>query len=113
LTEYISWYKFELGMKKIAEDIKISGKEYTGIYGIPRGGLIPAVRLSHLLGIPLTTILDEDTLVVDDVADTGATLLGYETYDKATLYWKPDSEIKPEYYAFTTREWVVMPWEEK
>ena len=52
------------------------GEDINSIYGCPRGGLIPAVMLSHKLGLPL--IIDESkitewTLIVDDICDTGET----------------------------------------
>ena len=44
------------------------------VYGIPRGGLIVAVLVSHKLGIPLITSLRDmygkKFLVVDDIVDT-------------------------------------------
>ena len=44
------------------------------VMGLPRGGLIPAVMISHELGIPLVINPTKNTLVVDDINDTGHTL---------------------------------------
>lgn len=56
-------------------------------------------------------------LVVDDVADSGLSLRAAVEHlearnarevRKLTLYYKPWSEVKPEYYARETRAWVVF-----
>jgi len=59
-------------------------------------------------------------LLVDDVADTGKTLKlvhdkliedGAEDVKVATLYYKPWSVFKPDFYMVETSVWVVFPWE--
>jgi hypothetical protein len=59
-------------------------------------------------------------LLVDDVADSGASLtvakkylrkLGASEIRIATLHYKPASAIKPGYFAETTEAWVNYPWE--
>lgn len=107
----MDWKKFEQGVEIILKQIKNSNNKFSGVYGIPRGGLILAVRLSHLLGLPLLEKLKENSLVVDDVADTGKTLQPFRDYKLATLYLKEQSLVKPDFYAFTTDLWVVFPWE--
>lgn len=61
-------------------------------------------------------------LVVDEVADTGKSLelikqhlfnSGAEKVKIATIYYKPWSVIKPDYYAKETTCWIVFPWEIK
>jgi len=61
-------------------------------------------------------------LVVDEVADTGSSLKlvkehlveqGAEEVKIATVYYKPWSIIKPDYYEKETSRWVVFPWEIK
>ena len=52
--EYITWNKIEKAIDVIDEKIpKELKNQVRGIYGIPRGGLIPAVMLSHRLKIPI------------------------------------------------------------
>jgi hypoxanthine phosphoribosyltransferase len=61
----------------------------------------------------------KSVLIVDDVADTGESLrLVYERLrGKAketgtlTMYYKPWSCLKPDFYAMETRSWIVFPWE--
>lgn len=61
-------------------------------------------------------------LVVDDVADTGKSLrLVHEHLQQrgatdvkiATIYYKPWSIVKPDWYERETSRWVVFPWERK
>lgn len=61
-------------------------------------------------------------LVVDEVADTGKSLQLIKEHLKAegaseiriaTVYLKPWSIVKPDYYAKETSRWIVFPWEIK
>jgi uncharacterized protein len=70
---------------------------------------------------PLTVPLDgKNVLLVDDVSDTGTTLeraieyLNMFTPKKITtltMYYKPHSVYKPEYFAKTTSAWIMFPYE--
>jgi len=69
-----------------------------------------------------TSVKDKSVLVMDDVADTGKSLRLAEGHVKkqgamnvktATIYYKPWSEIVPDYYEKKTTCWVVFPWERK
>ena len=97
-------------------------KPFRGIYGIPRGGLIPAVYLSHRLNIPLVRTLDavlSDShgpyLIVEDVVDTGKTLSRLSMFlteeDKvAALVVKPWAPRKPDFCGCETTDWVSFEW---
>ncbi|RMG29545.1 MAG: phosphoribosyltransferase [Methanobacteriota archaeon] len=59
-------------------------------------------------------------LIVDDVADTGKSLQKVVEqlesmkdceYRTLTIYYKPHSIIKPDYYLVETEKWVVFGWE--
>jgi hypothetical protein len=61
-------------------------------------------------------------LIVDEIADTGKSLKlikkhiieeGAVEVKIATIYYKPWSVIKPDYYEKETSRWVVFPWEIK
>jgi len=98
---------------------KIPKGKYQYVFGIPRGGLIVAVYLSHRLNLELLTdrsmemIEDPDSiLVVDDLVDTGKTLKTYDIhFDTATIFYKPRSEIIPTYFIYETEDWVIFPYE--
>lgn len=66
--------------------------------------------------------LFNSVLIVDEIADTGATLAyvidmirqmaPHIAIKTAVLFYKDRSSIiKPDYYAATTDEWIVFPWE--
>ena len=67
-------------------------------------------------------VAGKKVLIVDDVADTGKSLKlvkehilqqGAKEARIATIYSKPWSMVKPDYYERETRLWVVFPWEIK
>ena len=68
------------------------------------------------------TIAGKKVLVVDEVADTGKSLKlvkehiiekGATEVKIATVYYKPWSIVKPDYYEKETSNWIVFPWEIK
>jgi hypoxanthine phosphoribosyltransferase len=65
-------------------------------------------------------VVGKRVLVVDDVSDTGHSLrvvanhLRRKTVKElrvCTIYMKPQSVFRPDYYARTTRKWIIFPWE--
>ena len=120
---YLSWDDIEDAIERLATNIKTSNKKITAINGLARGGLIPAVMLSHKLGIPFM-IKDEDNidegyiLIVDDICDTGKTLEYYTKYEyiiTATLHYKSSATVEPDFWwkIVPENEWIVYPWEQK
>jgi hypoxanthine phosphoribosyltransferase len=70
--------------------------------------------------ISLDTIGGKHALVVDDVSDTGESLklalehllkMGASTVKTVTIYYKPHSIFKPDYFAESTSDWIIFPWE--
>jgi len=68
------------------------------------------------------SVRGKKVLVVDDVADTGKSLRLVRTHLRqqgaaevkiATIYYKPWSIVKPDWYERETSRWVVFPWERK
>ena len=68
------------------------------------------------------SVAGKRVLIVDEVADTGKSLRlvrehiveqGACEVKIATVYYKPWSVVKPDYYAKETSCWVVFPWEIK
>lgn len=138
---------FSLSLK-LAEKIRHSenGIKFDLIVGVSRGGLVATRLMSDLLSIenvqivrseyytdvgktlqkPRITqkiqvpIVGKNVLLVDDVADTGESLIEIRKYLAAkrpkrlilaTLYIKPWTKIMPDYYAAKTSAWIVFPWE--
>ena len=58
------------------------------VTGLARGGLIPAVMISHRLNLPYVTQVSTNTLVVDDIADSGVTLEKSPGVYTAVLHYK-------------------------
>lgn len=107
---YVSWEEVMQFCEKVCERFK----GVAGVYGIPRGGVIFAVIISNLLDIPMLAAPCSGCLVVDDIADTGETLIHYEErgYRIATMFYNKLSQIRPEYYFKEKNDlWIVYPWE--
>lgn len=112
-----SWFEFEEDVKKIAAWARL--QNFKSVYGIPRGGLVLAVKLSHLLDIPLTLHREDitpATLVVDDIVDKGATLERFLfSVDRncciASIFLNETSSQKPSFFVRKKERWVVFPWE--
>lgn len=67
-----------------------------------------------------TSIEGENILLFDDVADSGKTLevakdyllkCGAKNVEIATLFYKPHSILKPNFFSYTTSSWVIFPHE--
>lgn len=130
----------------LAVKIKASKEKYDLIVGVARGGLIPARILGDFLLIKdiriiysryyskpyetmekpeiyskdLEDVSNKNILVVDDVADTGETLIEIKKYlqkegakkvDIAVIYVKPWNKADVKYYSRDTDAWIVFPWE--
>lgn len=108
---------YEKAINTVLLWIKNNNKQYNGVYGIPRGGLCIAVRLSHELDIPLLLGgVTEKSLVVDDIADSGNAIrpfLERSKCDVVTLYRSKHCQLNPTFWAFDTDKWIVFPWEKK
>ena len=114
--KHINYSETILWLEKLKYQIKNSNLPITNISGIPRGGLIPAVLLSHMLDLPYNTKINANTLLIDDIADTGETLFNTSAVYTASLVYKPHtSKIKPTFYAYehTNDDWIVFFWEKK
>ena len=131
------WFKIDELVKEI--DNKVSSYKPTHIVGIARGGLVPAVMLSHQLNLPMETlgvsfrdnkathhtkfkpIKDARYLIVDDINDSGTTFkvvtdifknrrLNHRT---AALINKEKSDFNVDFYGemFYHDNWINFPWE--
>lgn len=114
VMEELTYDKFIFAVNKIADRIK--NFNVTSIYGIPRGGQVVAVYLSHLTGLPIVdNPKNAYTLIVDDIVDTGRTLEKYKAYmyaKTATIYYHKQSVIEPDIWIFEKKdEFIKFPWE--
>jgi hypoxanthine phosphoribosyltransferase len=111
--EFYTWDQFDKDCEKIAQWAK--GRRFKSVYGIPRGGLAVALKISHLLDIPLVLSKEDitpETLVVGDIIDSGKTmrrLLNYAGEVKvATIYVNQE---EGDFFIRRKTKWVVFPWE--
>ena len=109
---YISWDDVNILVEELCHTIATSGAQIKSITGIERGGLVPAVMISHKLNIPYVTKINKDTLVVDDICDSGETLKNMVAGYTATLHYKKTAVFTPDFYSKEVgTEWLIYPWE--
>jgi uncharacterized protein len=89
-------------------------QHYIGVAQTKTAATIEQALSSHVEG--------KRVLLVDDIADTGESLKLAQSTLKAkgaaeiriaTLYHKPQSTLKPDYYTKQTSNWVIFPWDIK
>ena len=112
MISYFTWNEFDKSVEHIANKCKLL--KFSGIYGVPRGGLCLAVALSHKLNINLISEPKKNSLIVDDIYETGITLNTFKNIDGA-MFYVLFSKIKPTWWntlhMSKKSEWIVFPWE--
>jgi len=140
----ISWKKYHENAQKLAAAIISRSIAVDEIVAISRGGLSLGHLLTDLLRTPISTIAIQSytdiqtqgnltitaglqtsvkgkhILLVDDVSDTGKTLLRAKEYlslfhpkeiTTVTMFFKPQSIYRPDFYADETTKWILFPYE--
>ncbi len=122
---YLSWKYIDNAIIDLEE--KLSNTHIDSIIGIPRGGLIPAVMLSHRLNKPLYLFPNKkqtgSVMLVDDIVDSGHTLKQHLSYIlsnypaitkviTASINITAKTTFIPDFYheKFTDK-WLVYNWE--
>ena len=109
---FMYWDDISVLVEELCNTIAMSGIRIKSVTGIERGGLIPAVMISHKLNIPYVTKINKDTLVIDDICDSGETLSNIVAGYTATLHYKKTASFTPDFYSKEVGdEWIVYPWE--
>lgn len=123
MKKYISWVEVEKFIDEVVDTYK--DQEITGVYGLPRGGLVFAVMLSHRMSIPMLASPIKGCILVDDICDSGESLIHYfnntsgedheKNYTIVTMYYKPNAlEVVPDFWKREKQDdWIVFPWEAK
>ena len=113
MIQKLTWSEFDICSEKIAN--KVMHFKFQGIYGIPRGGLCLAVSLSHKLNLKLLDKAQDNSLIVDDIYDTGKTLNRFKNI-KGAKYFVLFSRKSPIWwesiYTIENKDWILFPWEE-
>lgn len=144
--ETMTWAHLGEASRTLAQTIHDDGYEPDIVLAIARGGLLPAGALGYALGVKntftmnvefytdvderldvpmvlppvpeLVDVSDSRLLIVDDVADTGATLEVVQAFcagkvaeaRTAVLYEKPRSVVRCDYVWRHTDRWITFPW---
>lgn len=95
--------------------------EVPGVYGVPRGGCVPAAILAGLLDKPMLGAPVAGCVVVDDLVDSGSTLAGVARQLnpddlEAAIYaplWRKSHSPRYELAEQVPQgdPWLVFPWE--
>lgn len=140
----ITWQKFEKDAISLAKKIRDEYGRIDEIVAISRGGIILARILSDILDVKISYITiesyqqfqqekqpivtqessrkfnGEKILLVDELADSGATFLKAVTYLKkfpikslitCALYTKPHTKYFPHFYHTKLDGWIIFPYE--
>lgn len=139
---YITWDEFHQDVKNLVDKIREKG-EFNRIIAVCRGGLIPAGILSYELDIRQCESIkiqsydhyqsrddhsihvdenhslqnvDEKTLIIDDLSDSGRTFQIVEKMFpracRACVYAKPKGEKATNIFSRSLPDrWVVFPWD--
>lgn len=117
-VKHVDWEQVETFLDEISVISDLYNLNFTGVYGLPRGGLVLAVMISHRLNIPLLLAPCKNCLIVDDIADTGISLEHYDIdknekqYYITTMYYHKQSKVLPDFYVYEkTDNWIKFPWE--
>ena len=109
---YLEWSEIHECVNILCKQIITDYPNIDSVMGLPRGGLIPAVLISHELNLPFVLHPGKNTLVVDDINDTGETLSKAPGAYWATLHHKLTSKFQHNFYAKEIEDqWIVYPWE--
>ena len=106
---YLDWLDFDLAISRLYDRYK--GIEFSGVYGVKRGGLALAVALSHQLKLKFLNKPNTDCLWVDDIIDSGATFVKYDGRCKDYCCWVARKTSNKYYSVVLSKKWVVFPWE--
>ena len=120
---FLSWKWVEKQLDEIGDRLEGLDKiEF--VTGIPRGGLIPAVMMSHAFNFKyisyssaklLPKDIRKNVICIDDISDTGHTLIEAKELDfiVCSLAMRVGSKTTPRFYGelITDERWLVFPWE--
>lgn len=116
---YVTYDEIHEYIDAVVKDLEKRNITPTGVYGPPRGGLVFATLLSYRLKIPLLLNAAKGCIIVDDIADSGRTLLHFTENDTqfnkyyiTTMYYHERSVVKPDFYLCEKKDnWIVFPYE--
>lgn len=118
LVNRITWSDFNAAAQRIVERWR-ARRDVDAVWGVPRGGLVPAAYVASGLQLPLINELPAEgshersrTLVIDDLVDSGSTAKRYRDAQFDACFRKSHSPIYPAELAPVRDGWLVFPWED-
>jgi len=109
MTTDLTWADIQVEARRLAN--RWRGRGITSVYGVPSGGAPVACLVAGHLGFEVTGIIGPDTLVVDDLVDSGRTLTAIGHRHMDALYRKLDSPDHLAPQAHPMGGWLTFPWE--
>ncbi len=119
--KYYSWKQFDDDVKYLTQ---IIDKKIKCVCGIPKGGLVLAVKLSNSLEVPLYLSLNNankkfkqnEILIVNDIVAEGETFFNLKlinNYKTLSLFIKDGAQFIPTYYSRPCgkNSWIFFPWD--
>lgn len=118
---FVSYEQMERYVDALVMHLKEKKIKASGVYGIPKGGLVFAVMIANRLDIPLLMAPAQNCIVVDDIADSGRTLLHFRENDTqfnkyfiTTMFYHKRSMIVPDFFMFEKGDkWIEFCYEKK
>jgi len=77
-----TWEQCEEMIEQIMERLLSQGKEISGVYGIPRSGIIPAVLIAYQYDMPLLAGPHKNCIIIDGDCWSGKQLSHYARSDE-------------------------------
>ena len=116
-----TWEDVGAYLNAVAE--RVDPKDFSGVYGIPRGGCVLAAWLSHKLYLPLLSEPEPGCIVIDNVCDGGRALkecldseqIGdvNDIFVTVMFYNQESYERRIDYYYKQKEDdWIVFPYEQ-
>jgi len=116
--EHISWDRYTGAVHWLSlcierAEFKWKDQRVYNLFPIYRGGLVPAVCLSHRLNLPINMCRDFHSLIVDDIVDTGETAKAYRDSPLVSVFYRSTSASVPWLYGELIEHdrWLQFPWE--
>ncbi|RJR27639.1 phosphoribosyltransferase [candidate division WWE3 bacterium] len=118
ISKIITWNEiYDFVFEQLTNDSWL--KTLGGVYGLPRGGLPIATLVSHALNLPIVLheeLITTNTLIVDDISDTGKQLFPFATRGLTivTYAFHRQSIVVPHRFCIEkTCDWLIFPWEKQ
>lgn len=116
----VSWEEVGAYLNAVAE--RVDPHDFSGVYGIPRGGSVLGAWLSHKLYLPLLSKIEPNCVIIDDVCDSGGALnllledpqlnRGRDCFI-TVMFQNPQNNAPIDYfYKEKGDSWIAFPWEQ-